>query len=268
MTLRTSIAMIAASAALAGPALAAEPIVTGLAVYDIALGAGKDGGIGGITGTMSARLERDCDAYETEASLDADISGPDGTTMPLSVISSHRETADSLGFDIATSLADMVVDAASGEATRGSGGVSVAIEEPTKETVTLPGDVLFPVAMLEAAIAAAKAGESFREFRTFDGTGKGQEVWTVSVLITPAGKAADEDEAMFAAGLGFGDLERWRMSLSYFPPGAGGEQTPAFSTSMIVYENGFAQAAVYDLGLFAMRLTLTEFQPIPPKPCP
>ena len=123
--------------------------------------------------------------------------------------------------------------------------------------------------MLEAAIAAAKAGETFREFRTFDGTGSGEEVWTVSVLITPAGADDEnEDDALFAAGLGFDDMARWRMGMSYFPPGSGGEQTPAFSTSMVVYENGFAQAAVYDLGEFAMSLTLSEFSPIAPKPCP
>jgi hypothetical protein len=268
MTIRLSLAVIAASSALATPALAAEPIVTGLAVYDIGLGPAKDGMISAISGTMSAKLERDCDTYVTEAALEAEISGPGGVTMPLSVVSSHRETADSLDFDIATSLSDMVVDAASGVATRGPGGLSVAVEEPEVRTVALEGAALFPVAMLEASIAAARAGETFREFRTFDGTGSGQEVWTVSVLITPAPGAADEDEAMFAAGLGFGDLKRWRMALSYFPPSSGGEQTPAFSTNMVVYENGFAQAAVYDLGQFAMRLTLTEFQPIPPKPCP
>jgi hypothetical protein len=268
MILRLSFAALAAVPALATPVHAAEPIATGLAIYDIDLGPGKDGGIGGISGTMSAKLVRDCDAYLTDASLDAEITGPDGTTVPLSVVSNHRETPDGLEFEVKTSLADVAVDAARGVATRGAGGISVAIEEPEKDTATLDGDILFPVEMLEASIAAAKAGETFREFRTFDGTGMGQEVWTVSVLITPAGEATDEDEAMFAAGLGFGDMARWRMAISYFPPGGGGEQMPAFSTSMVVYENGFAQAAVYDLGQFAMRLTLTEFQPIPPKPCP
>ena len=72
--------------------------------------------------------------------------------------------------------------------------------------------------MIEAAIAAAKAGETFREFRTFDGTGKGEEVWTVSVLITPAGDDDEnEDDALFAAGLGFDDMARWRMGAELLP---------------------------------------------------
>jgi hypothetical protein len=57
------------------------------------------------------------------------------------------------------------------------------------------------------------------------------------------------------------------MALSYFRPAPRANRRRP-STSMIVYENGFAQAAVYDLGQFAMSLTLTEFQPVPPKPCP
>ncbi len=267
--IRIPFAVLAAAGALAGAAHAAEPLVTGLPIYEVGLDPSKGAGIAAITGTMTAKLERDCETWISEGELDAEIAGADGMSLPLRVVSSHKETGPSLIFDITTTLAEMEVDRAKGSATYDENGISVAIEEPEKMDLTLPGNALFPVAMLEAAIAAAEAGETFREFRTFDGTGKGEEVWTVSVLITPAGADDEnEDDDLFAAGLGFDDLQRWRMALSYFPPGTGGEQTPAFSTSMVVYENGFAQAAVYDLGDFAMSLKLTEFRPIAPKPCP
>lgn len=266
---RISFAVLAAAGALAGPAAAQAPLVTGLAIYEVGLDPSKSAGLGAITGTMTAKLERDCDTWITEAELDADIAGADGMSLPLRVVSSHRETGESLTFDVTTTLAATVVERASGAATLTGDGVSVALKEPETRDLTLPGKVLFPVAMLEAAIAAAKAGETFREFRTFDGSDGGEEAWTVSVLITPAGDDDEnEDDALFAAGLGFEDMARWRMGMSYFPPGSGGEQTPVFSTSMVVYENGFAQAAVYDLGEIAMSLTLSEFSPIPPKPCP
>ncbi|HET7714884.1 MAG TPA: DUF1849 family protein [Bauldia sp.] len=251
-----------------GPAVA-EDLVTGLAVYEVGLDPSKGEGVASISGTMSARLLRECDTYVTEAELEADLTGLDGATLPLIVVSSHAETAKSLSFELTTTLGGMQVDHAAGTATRNDQGISVTLKEPTEREFTLEGDALFPVAMLEAAIAAAKAGETFREFSTFDGTGRGEEVWTVSVLITPVDEDdQDEEDALFAAGLGFEDMARWRMALSYFPPGANGEQTPAFSTSMVVYENGFAQAAVYDLGEVAMQLKLIEFSPIPPKPCP
>lgn len=267
--MRISFAVLAAGCALAGPAAAQPPLVTGLAVYEVGLDPSKSAGLGAITGTMTARIERDCDVWITEAELDADIASADGMSLPLRVVSSHRETGESLTFDVTTLLADMEVDRASGAATLTADGISVALKEPETRDLTLPGKILFPVAMLEAAIAAAKSGEKFREFRTFDGTGNGEEIWTVSALITPVRAGEEnEDAALFAAGLGFEDMARWRMGMSYFPPGSGGEQTPAFSTSMVVYENGFAQAAVYDLGEFAMSLTLSEFSPIAPKPCP
>ena len=254
---------------LAGPSFAIEPLVTGLAVYEVGLDPSKDGGVAAITGTMSARLERDCDTYVTEAELNADLTGPDGVSLPLHVVSSHSETVDSLTSNSRPAWPTWRSTTPAGQQRATRTAVSVALTEPAQRTFAIDGDALFPVAMIEAAITAAKAGETFREFRTFDGTGKGEEVWTVSVLITPAGdEDENEDEALFAAGLGFDDMARWRMGLSYFPPGSGGEQTPAFSTSMVVYENGFAQAAVYDLGQFAMSLKLIEFSPIAPKPCP
>jgi hypothetical protein len=260
-----------AAVAIAGaaPALAVEPLVTGVAVYEVGLGPSKDGGVADVTGMMTAKIVRECETYITEAELAADIAGDEGVSLPLKVVSTHRETPTSLAFDITTSLSGREVDRAVGMATREGDTLTVALDAPSTRQFTIDGDALFPVEMLEAAIAAARAGDTFREFRTFDGTGKGEEVWTVSVLLGPAGEdQADEDDTLFAAGLGFEDLARWRMGLSYFPPGSGGEQTPAFSTSMVVYENGFAQAAVYDLGAFAMSLKLVEFSPVAPKPCP
>ena len=257
---------LAAGAVLAGPAMAAEPMVTGVAIYEIGLDPSKSTAVGSIAGSMRAAVEHVCDAYVTDAELDAVIVGPDGSEVPLKVVSHHRETAETLDFEVRTSLANVEVDVASGHAAREPEGLAVTLEEPRQEALTLPGSVMFPVAMLEAAIAAAKEGKRFVQYRTFDGTGGGSEVWSVSALISAPDPVADEDEALFVDGLGFGDLAHWRMALSYFPPG-GGEQTPAFSTRMVVYENGFAQAAVYDLGQFAMKLTLTEFQPSPPRPC-
>ena len=40
-----------------------EPLVTGLAIYEVGLDPSKDGRVAAITGTMTAQLERDCDTY-------------------------------------------------------------------------------------------------------------------------------------------------------------------------------------------------------------
>ena len=265
--IRKTTMVLAAGAVLAGPAVAAEPILTGSAIYELSLDPSKGVGIASLSGTMTSRLTLECDVYVNEATLDSNLIAPDGSVVPLSVTSSSRETDEELVFDVTTSLAGVAIDTARGTAKRAGDELVVSLSSPTTKEVTLKGPVLFPVEVVEAAIAAAKAGRTFSEFRAYDGTGGGEEIWTVSALITPAGKATDADQDVFVEGLGFADLDHWRMALSYFAPSTG-EQTPAFSTSMVVYENGFAQAAVYDMGQFAMRLDLTEFQPIASEPCP
>ena len=254
---------------LVSPALSAEPFITGAATYEISLdlasGAGK---LGGLTGTLIATLRHECDAYLAEGDLVADIVGPEGTTIPMTVKSKLVERGDTLDFDLTSTIASMEIDRAEGTATRTKDGLSVVLSAPEAKTLTLPGDVLFPVAMTEAAIAAAKAGKHLVEFKTFDGSGKGREVWTTSVLISPMTSADDsEEEVLFAGGLGFTDLPRWRMKFSYFQPKAGTDQMPAFATDAVVYENGFTMAAVYDFGQFAMKAKLVEVRPIPPRPC-
>jgi hypothetical protein len=248
-------------------AAAAEPLATGTAVYEVSLDGG-DAAIAGLSGRMTAALEHECGVWRSSTELTADLTGADGTSLDLLVNSHHVEDPDSLNFALETSIGGMAVDSAKGVASKDADGIEVALSEPKEQRYSVAGDILFPVALVEAAIAAAKAGETFRAYRTFDGTGHGQEAWSVSVLITPASDSDfDEEEREFAKSIGLDRLDRWRMTLSYFPPGSG-EQTPVYSATMVVYENGFAQAAVYDLGTFAMRLRLVEFSPSPPKPCP
>ena len=172
---------------LAGDAAAGQQWMTGLAIYEVGLDPDKASALATITGTMTVSLERECAAYVTDAELDARLSGGEGVTLPLHVTSRHVETADRLEFDITSSLAGIEIDRAKGIATRQADGLDVALEEPKKGTAQLGGDALFPLALIDAAIDAAQAGETFREFRTFDGTGQGEEVWTVSALVWPRG---------------------------------------------------------------------------------
>ena len=268
---RTLLAVAAAGVAglvEAAGAAAAPALVTGSAVYGLSL-EDESGTMGGVTGSMTAVLTRDCDTYRSTTSLVADFEGPMGS-LPLDMESDVYEKADSLVFDIRGEFASMEIERARGEATRTDGGIAVALTEPKTETRTVDGDVIFPLAMMGAAVAAAKAGKTLVDFSVYDGSGHGRDVWLVSVTIGAAPESGDEsgDDALFAAGLGFSGMDRWQMGFSYYPADATGDLTPAFSSSAVVYENGFAQAASYDFGEFALRLKLEEFSSIPPEPCP
>jgi hypothetical protein len=260
------LAVVAAVLACGPSPVSAEPLITGTATYALELAPGKQSVAAFISGDMTYALKRECTAYRIEAALDLKISGPTGE-VPMTMRSTLVEDGKALDFDIAGDVGGNVIEKARGTATQTDGGLTVAVSSPSEKSFVVPGPVYFPVAVVEEAIAAAKAGRTFADYRVFDGSGNGEEVWALSVLIVPVPASADlGEEALFAAGLGFEDLDRWRMTFTYFKPG-GTDQTPAFSTEAVVYANGFALATVYDLGPVALKLKLIDFSPVPPKPC-
>jgi len=251
-------------------ATAATPLITGAATYELTLDEDSTavGLMLGVSGTMTATMTQACETYRTEVDLAAELEGPGGGTLPMRMRSVEVEDAESLSFDLLGEFASIEIERAEGRASKTDESIVVSLAQPKSEQLRFGGDVLFPIAMLRQTMAAARTGERLIEFQTYDGSGYGRQVWRVSVLIAEADEADDiDEEGLFAAGLGFADMSRWRMKFSYFSREATGEMTPAFSTETIVYDNGFSQAAVYDFEQFAVRLKLVEFKPIPPEPC-
>ena len=120
-------------------------------------------GCGRLTGSMTSELTRDCDIYRTETKLTADLEGPTGT-MPMTMDSVMSEGADSFDFDIAGEFATIEIDRARGTATRTGDGVAITLIEPQADTSELEGEIVFPLAMIQASIDAAQAGKSLVDF--------------------------------------------------------------------------------------------------------
>ncbi len=264
--IRLGIVVLAASGLFSGGAAAATPLVTGLAVYDVGLDDAKSAGLADIDGTMTVRLERVCEDYVTEAELDARLVGRGGDIAAAPRRLPARRGRRPARLRRHQQLRRSRGRPGQGIATREADGVSVVLEKPQKGTATLDRASAVPAGPDRGG---GRGGEGRRDVPRIphlrrhrqgrggvDGLGADHarrrrlRGWRVRRGPGLRGHAALADGAC------------------YFPPGTGGEQTPAFSTSMVVYENGFAQAAVYDLGEFALRLTLSEFSPLPPKPCP
>lgn len=252
----------------AGP-LASDPLITGATTYELELDPGKSAAAAAnIFGEMTLSLKRDCSAYRTEVAMDIGLSTPDGKTVPMTMRSTLIESGNTLDFDLSGEFGRSSIEEAKGTARRTDAGLDVSITAPADKAFAVAGPVLFPIAMIEAALAAAQAGQTFADFKVFDGSGHGEDVWSLSVLIAPVSPSEDfGEEALFASGLGFEALDRWRMKFSYFEPDTGGEQVPAFATEAIVYANGFALATVYDLGGVTLRVKLIGFAPLAPTPC-
>ncbi|WP_421723553.1 EipB family protein [Bauldia sp.] len=247
---------------------AAEHLITGTAVYDLALDRDDAGLLVGVEGLMTSTVTRDCEVFSTELDLKVSLLPEDGAAIPMTIRSSHVEEEDELTFDIHGTLAGTDTEMAAGSATRSASGLSVALTKPEEGTFELDREALFPVALTKAVLESAEEGERLVEFPMFDGSGAGKEVWRVSAVIGEAETVADDDASLYADGLGFGDMARWPITFSYFPPDADGATVPAFSYRALVYRNGFTPTARYDFGVFALRATLTEITPVPPIPCP
>ncbi|MCP4386609.1 MAG: DUF1849 family protein [Hyphomicrobiales bacterium] len=248
--------------------ITAEPLLTAKAVYDLSLDDDELGVMSRIEGAMTTSLTRNCNTYTSSVAMSARLEGPDGSSIPLIVRSKHIEGETSLAFEIYASLAGVETERTEGAAERNTDGISVTVSVPETSSFEIEAGPLFPMELVEEAVAAARAGKTLVEFPSYVGSGGGREVYRISVVIGTYDTRMDsDDETLFAAGLGFADMARWPMTFSYFLPGERDSMTSALTSYSVVYENGFAQAARHDFGPFAMRLTLAEISPIPPTPC-
>lgn len=157
-------------------------------------------------------------------------------------------------------------DEIKGEVQQESGQISVKLAEPSPETVTVNGKVVFPTAHYINLIAAARRGDATHEARVFDGTGDGK---TVSDTFTIIGKPLPEataGDAIRKAGLESG--KRWPVTISYFDGDGQERETPSYMISMALYENGVADSLRLDYGDFVLKGTLRQIEAIPQRPCP
>lgn len=262
------VAAMIATGAVTAPAQAMD-LASGTAVYELSLDPSK--GMAGVGGTISGRMEvglfKVCEGYNTVTNLDARIMPSTGGALTMKLASDVLESKDSLRFKVAGRFGLQVLGNTEGVAKQSEDGISVALTRPDATTFTLDGGpVLFPIAFVQKAIEAAKAGEKFLSVRVFDGSER--DIWTVSVTIGDP-RSADEtaDEKAFAEALGISEMRRWPMTFSYFPPHATEDATPAFATGGVVYENGSVLGATYDFTHFVMRLSLVEYKPAAEKGC-
>jgi hypothetical protein len=141
------------------------------------------------------------------------------------------------------------------------------LEAPVKKTIEIKGPALFPMEMLKGAFEAAKSGKTFDQFSVFDGSGHGSRVWAVSAVIG-ARRATDPlADGMAAWEPALAGLRSWPITFTYFPSQAPGESVPAFQSLAMMFENGFANAALYNFSEFATKLKLVDFKPISPTEC-
>jgi hypothetical protein len=122
-------------------------------------------------------------------------------------------------------------------------------------------------------VVAARAGKSILQFPVFDGSDNGQKLYnTLTVIgksIAPGAKPPSDAAAKIPA---LAKLTRWPVTISYFENESEkkqqtGEQTPAYSISFELYENGISRALTLDYADFSLAGELTSLELKKVTPC-
>lgn len=155
-----------------------------------------------------------------------------------------------------------------GQAERqGETGITVRFKQPTRDSVSFSGNLVFPTAHMRRLIEIARAGGTTLNIKVFDGSEDGRKVYdTLAVIgrrIEPGNVGALEAAAHQE---GLAKLARWPVTLSYFTAGEG-ERTPVYVLSFDMYENGVSRSLVLDYGDFALKGEMTKLELLPESAC-
>jgi hypothetical protein len=274
-----AVAALVFGSGFAGPAgavaAAASPFLPHQALYDLDLvkarGSNINSARGRILYTFSGSV---CEGYTSEFRQVSELeSGEDKVTL-----SDLRSTAweDGAGksyrFKIDARMNDTDSSPVDGVAEHTGDHVTVKLTQPIAKTFTLDGDTVFPTQQIQRIIEAAQAGKSVLELTVYDGSDNGEKLYnTLSVLGKPipgGGPVATPDPSTTSEAMK--SLTRWPVTVSYFDHDtkpSEGEQSPVYSMSFELYENGVSRALALDYNDFVVAGAMEKFDIRDSKPC-
>ena len=277
--LALTVAAIAAAPGLAGgqaEAAASIPFLPHQALYDLSLV--KSRGSNAINSARGRILYNfsgsACEGYTSEFRQVSELeSGEDKVTLSdLRSTSWEDGAGKSYRFKIETRMNDSDASPVDGVAERVGDHVTVKLKQPQAKTFTIDGDTVFPTQQIQRIIEAARAGKSLLELTVYDGSDNGEKVYnTLSVIGQPIPgdrSIASPDPSTESAAMK--SLTRWPVTVSYYDRGTKateGEQTPVYSMSFELFENGVSRALVLDYNDFVISGALGKFDIKDSKPC-
>lgn len=213
-----------------------------------------------------------CEGYGLNFRQVSEINSGEGKTAlsDLRATSWEEGAAKSLRFTSQNYLNQDVVTDVEGTAERKPGGIEVAITKPENKKFDLPGDLVFPTDHMRRVIVAARAGKTILEFPVYDGSETGEKVFNTLTVIGQPIKPDEKKPTDASAGLApLANMLRWPVTISYFErTGKEGEQTPIYSITFELFENGISRALTLDYGDFVIAGELTQLDLKEAKPCP
>jgi hypothetical protein len=167
-------------------------------------------------------------------------------------------------------LDDKTIDKVDGQAERNADNVAVTLAQPKDKTFDLDKAMVFPTEHMRRIIEAGQDSKTILELPVYDGSENGERVYSTMTLIgrviEPNEKAPTDAAAGQAALAG---LRRWPVTISYYDRNnpARGEQTPVYTISFELYENGISRALSLDYEDFVIAGEMSQLEIKDPPPC-
>lgn len=260
----------------AAPAKAAGPVVLAphRAIYDLRLlrAPGKRSIVAVHGRILYDFAGNACDGYTLQFRQVSELDSGEGSVSLSDLQATTWEDGQSkhYRFNSENKLDQRVVDAVEGNAERDADKVDVNLAKPQHKSFALDAPIVFPTEHMMRILAAAEAGQSILEFPVFDGSETGDKVYNTMTIIGHERTAAEEtksDDAV-AKQPSLAELKRWPVTISYFDRGkTEGEQTPVYSISFELLENGISRSLSLDYGDFVVAGDMTQLDLKETKPC-
>ncbi len=153
--------------------------------------------------------------------------------------------------------------------TESSGRLKVALTQPSRKQIDLTQQAMFPVQHSRELVVRARRGERLFTADLYDGSEKGDKVYTTISFIGKARAPGDlsglED---VASAKPLDGLVAWPMSISYYEPATQRQDAvPTYELAFLYYSNGVSRRLKIDYGSFAVRGVLKEISFLDPGKC-
>jgi envelope integrity protein B len=215
-----------------------------------------------------------CEGYTSEFRQVSEMNSSEGKVTLSDLRSTSWEDAagKTYRFKIDSRMNDSDSSPVDGIAERTGDQITVKLKQPQTKTFTLDGSTVFPTEQIQRIIAAAREGKSVLELSVYDGSDNGEKVFnTLSVIGQPipgdrtitSPDPSTENDVMKS-------MTRWPVTVSYYEHDGkanDGEQTPVYSMSFELFENGVSRALVLDYNDFVISGALGKFDVKDSKPC-
>ena len=281
VSLALGLAAVGLAAVAYHPAAAAPPdnvvLVPHRAVYDLKLS--KSNGSHGIEAVRGRILYdfsgNSCEGYELQFRQVSELDSGEGKRAMSDLRSTTWEDGEAkkFRFNSENLTDDKTADEVDGHAERETTAVKVDLTKPKGKNFSIPVGAVFPTEHMRRIIAAARAGKSILEFPVYDGSETGEKLYNTLTVIGKAiapGQKPPEDATATQPALA--KLTRWPVSISYFEQEdekaqQGGEQTPVYTISFELYEDGISRALQLAYSDFTISGEMTSLELKKEKPC-